>query len=118
MPENDPAMAATCWVHLSDEAPTGCWSNHHFGACVLGQANGWLQAELQMSDNLNAVVEIELDRLRSMLIVELRALWHAKFNLTHLRLSALISCGGALPTKFRKIPTVELIQRPRDCSNS
>ena len=47
---------------------------------MFGQANGWLQAELQMSDNLSAVVEIELDRLRSMLIVELRALWRAKFK--------------------------------------
>jgi hypothetical protein len=46
----------------------------------LGQANSWLQAELQMSDNLSAVVEIELDRLRSMPIVELRALWRAKFK--------------------------------------
>jgi hypothetical protein len=80
MPENDSAMNATCWVHLGDEAPTGCWSNRHFGACVLGQANGWRTAELQMCDNLSAVVEIELDRLRSMPIVELRALWHAKFK--------------------------------------
>ena len=47
---------------------------------MLGQANDWLQAELQMPDNLTAAVEIELDRLRSMPIVELRALWHAKFK--------------------------------------
>jgi hypothetical protein len=33
-----------------------------------------------MPDDLNAMVEAELDRLRTMPIVELRALWHAKFK--------------------------------------
>jgi Protein of unknown function (DUF2924) len=34
----------------------------------------------RMPDDLNATVETELDRLRTMPIIELRALWHAKFK--------------------------------------
>ena len=33
-----------------------------------------------MSQGLNAVIEAEIERLRSMPIVELRALWRAKFK--------------------------------------
>src|SRR5690348_2822046 len=33
-----------------------------------------------MADNLNAMVEAELDRLRTMPIIELRLLWRAKFK--------------------------------------
>lgn len=33
-----------------------------------------------MPDDLNALVETELDRLRTMPIIELRALWRAKFK--------------------------------------
>ena len=33
-----------------------------------------------MSEDVNAVIEAELERLRSMLVVELRALWRAKFK--------------------------------------
>ena len=33
-----------------------------------------------MSDDVDAMVETELDRLRTMPIIELRALWRAKFK--------------------------------------